>query len=104
MPCNSDLPLPPCPIGHGGDEEATTTEGANPYANMSARQRKMYELRQKLQQCRKANQTAVVAEKKRQSGKVGEGSWPGRGVAAFLTIFIFRFYYGGLVSVLSSPG
>jgi len=35
-------------------------------SKMSARQRKLYELKQKLGQCRKANQTAVIAEKKRE--------------------------------------
>lgn len=42
-------------------------EGADPYANMSARERKLHELRQKLSSCRKANQNAVIAEKKRES-------------------------------------
>ncbi|EFJ44934.1 hypothetical protein VOLCADRAFT_64247 [Volvox carteri f. nagariensis] len=38
---------------------------------MPAKQRKLLELRQRLQQCRKQNQNAVIAEKKRQ--KVGTG-------------------------------
>mmetsp|Transcript_29203 Transcript_29203/g.64548 ORF Transcript_29203/g.64548 Transcript_29203/m.64548 type:complete len:498 (-) Transcript_29203:188-1681(-) len=49
----------------GEDEDEALPEGADPYANMNPRQRKLYELRQKMQQCRKANQSAVIAEKKR---------------------------------------
>lgn len=48
------------------DDEGPPEEGVDPYAGMNDRQRKLYELRQRLQQCRKANQTAVVQEKKRQ--------------------------------------
>lgn len=47
--------------GEGEDDG----EGADPTEGMSARQRKLFELRAKLQQCRKANQSAVIAEKKR---------------------------------------
>ncbi|GIL91074.1 hypothetical protein Vretimale_9509 [Volvox reticuliferus] len=53
-----------------GDQPGTLSgdgcvEEADPYAGMSAKQRKLLELRQRLQQCRKQNQNAVVAEKKR---------------------------------------
>lgn len=48
-----------------GEEAGGVPEGADPYEGMSARQRKLHELRAKLQQCRKANQSAVIAEKKR---------------------------------------
>ncbi|GIL65939.1 hypothetical protein Vafri_19568 [Volvox africanus] len=47
-------------------------EEADPYAGMSAKQRKLLELRQRLQQCRKQNQNAVVAEKKRQKSPGAE--------------------------------
>ncbi|GFR39622.1 hypothetical protein Agub_g86 [Astrephomene gubernaculifera] len=58
-----------------GDEEAAGdggVEGADPYAGMSAKQRKLLELRQRLQQCRKQNQNAVIAEKKRQKSPGAE--------------------------------
>lgn len=42
-----------------------TEEGADPTAGMSAREKKLWELQQRLRQSRKANQLAVVAEKKR---------------------------------------
>ncbi|KIY98204.1 pre-mRNA-splicing factor SYF2 [Monoraphidium neglectum] len=48
--------------GAGGAEAAA---GGDPFAGLSARQRKLMELRQKLQQCRKANEHAVIAERKR---------------------------------------
>lgn len=41
-------------------------EPADPTAGMSARERKMYELQQRLRQSRKANENAVIAEKRRQ--------------------------------------
>ena len=41
-------------------------QGADPTAGMSARERKLYALQQRLQQSRKANENAVVAENKRQ--------------------------------------
>ncbi len=41
----------------------------DPMAGMNARQRKMYELKQKLRVGQKANQHAVIAERKRE--KVG---------------------------------
>jgi DNA segregation ATPase FtsK/SpoIIIE-like protein len=40
--------------------------GGDPYAGMNARQRKLYELKQKMQQARKANENAIIAERKRQ--------------------------------------
>ena len=54
--------------GGGGGEE----DGVDPYAGMNDRQKKLYELRQRLQQCRKANQSAVVQEKKRQKVRTQE--------------------------------
>ena len=41
-------------------------EPADPTVNMSAREKKMYELQQRLRQSRKANENAVIAEKRRQ--------------------------------------
>ena len=41
-------------------------EPADPTAGMSARDKKMYELQQRLRQSRKANENAVIAEKRRQ--------------------------------------
>ena len=51
----------------GDGEEGGEGDGevADPYAGMSARQRKLHDLRQKLQQCRKANEHAIIAERKR---------------------------------------
>ncbi|GAX82144.1 hypothetical protein CEUSTIGMA_g9572.t1 [Chlamydomonas eustigma] len=67
-PVSSDKPAEVEQGGDGEEEEGDLVEGVDPYANMNERQKKLYELRQRLQQCRKANQTAVVAEKKRQKG------------------------------------
>ncbi|GBF98417.1 peptidyl-prolyl cis-trans isomerase-like [Raphidocelis subcapitata] len=61
------------PEAAGGDEEEAEEGGAgagdgsvaDPFAGLSARQRKLMELRSKLQQCRKANEHAVIAERKR---------------------------------------
>jgi hypothetical protein len=69
----------PSVSGRGGEDEAADrgagsgaeaegeegSEAADPYAGMSARQRKLHDLRQKLQQCRKANEHAIIAERKR---------------------------------------
>ncbi|KAG2496151.1 hypothetical protein HYH03_005753 [Edaphochlamys debaryana] len=58
----------PGPGSEGGEEGAAgggEEEEADPYAGMSAKQRKLMELRSRLQQCRKQNQHAVIAEKKR---------------------------------------
>ena len=41
-------------------------EPADPTAGMSSREKKMYELQQRLRQSRKANENAVIAEKRRQ--------------------------------------
>jgi hypothetical protein len=52
------------------DEAAAAADGGggggDPYAGMNARQRKLYELKQKMQQARKANENAIIAERKRQ--------------------------------------
>ena len=58
---------------HTNEEEEGGREIFDPTSGMNDRQKKLYELRQRLQQCRKANQTAVVAEKKKQKGLVDEG-------------------------------
>jgi cyclophilin family peptidyl-prolyl cis-trans isomerase len=65
------------PSSRGGEEEeqqpdGEAVQGADPTAGMTAREKKMYELRQKLQQSRKANQNAVIAEKKRQRATTGQ--------------------------------
>eukprot|EP00803_Ostreobium_quekettii_P002717 evm.model.scf_361.10 EVM.evm.TU.scf_361.10 scf_361:88853-94390(-) len=49
-------------------------EGANPLAGLSGRKRKLYELRSRLQECRKANQHAVIAETKRRQVPNAENS------------------------------
>ncbi len=46
------------------------TEGADPTAGMGPRQKKLWELQQKLRASRKANQDAMVAEKRRQASSV----------------------------------
>lgn len=48
------------------ENEAGVAAVGDPYANMNSRQRKLYELKQKMQQARKANENAIVAERKRQ--------------------------------------
>ena len=59
------------PSGRGGSQEQGVIEKdgvevvVDPTQHMSARQRKLHELKEKLGQCRKANQGAVVQEKKR---------------------------------------
>ncbi|GLC37960.1 hypothetical protein PLESTB_001498000 [Pleodorina starrii] len=58
--------------GSGPGEDGGGVEGADPYAGLSAKQRKLLELRQRLQQCRKQNQNAVIAEKKRQKSPGAE--------------------------------
>lgn len=52
-----------------GAEEVAPGDLPDPTEGMTERQRKFYELQQKLQQSRRANHSAVVAEKKRE--KVG---------------------------------
>lgn len=47
------------------------TDGADPTAGMNPRQKKLWELRQKLRASRKQNQDAVVAEKRRQARPEG---------------------------------
>jgi protein subunit release factor A len=44
-------------------------DGVDPYAGMSERERKLAELQARLRQSRKANQNAVIAERRRE--KVG---------------------------------
>lgn len=59
--------------GGGGEEDAAAAAsdgeeegaGGDPYAGMNPRQRKLYELKQKMQQARKANENAIIAERKR---------------------------------------
>ncbi|KAG2448566.1 hypothetical protein HYH02_006457 [Chlamydomonas schloesseri] len=58
----------------GGGGGGGVVEGADPYAGLSAKQRKLMELRQRLQVCRKQNQGAVIAEKKRQKSPGAEAA------------------------------
>ena len=59
---------------HGGEDSGEEDlegaeghgDGSDPFAGMTAMQRKMYELKQKLRQGQKANQHAVIAERKRE--------------------------------------
>jgi hypothetical protein len=54
--------------GSDGDAAAAVGEGepaGDPCAGMNPRQRKLYELKQKMQQARKANENAIIAERKR---------------------------------------
>ena len=80
----------PGPGSEGGEEEGAggagggvVVEGADPFAGLSAKQRKLMELRQRLQVCRKQNQGAVIAEKKRQKvrSRGGDSPWKVRGEA-----------------------
>ncbi|PNW88621.1 hypothetical protein CHLRE_01g037400v5 [Chlamydomonas reinhardtii] len=71
----------PGPGSEGGEEEGAggagggvVVEGADPFAGLSAKQRKLMELRQRLQVCRKQNQGAVIAEKKRQKSPGAEAA------------------------------
>lgn len=57
-----------------GDGEGAEVQVADPTAGMSERQRRLYLVRQKLNQCRRANQNAVVAEKKREKMPVQDDS------------------------------
>jgi hypothetical protein len=41
-------------------------DGVDPYAGMSERERKLAELQARLRQSRKANQNAVIAERRRE--------------------------------------
>lgn len=56
---------------NGSEEEAGSAAAENgavadPFVDMNPRQRKLYELKQKMQQARKANENAIIAERKRQ--------------------------------------
>jgi hypothetical protein len=55
--------------GSSGDDAAAAEGdgggGGDPHAGMNPRQRKLYELKQKMQQARKANENAIIAERKR---------------------------------------
>lgn len=71
--------------GEDGTGEGVAAEGddggggavGDPYAGMNARERKLYELKQKMQQARKANENAVIAERKRQRVSEQQASGPG---------------------------
>lgn len=63
--------------GEGGGALAYPHGGGDPTAGMNPRQRKLYELQQRMRQARKANETAVVAEKRRQQS--GRGMQEGTG-------------------------
>ncbi|GMH44063.1 hypothetical protein BSKO_11997 [Bryopsis sp. KO-2023] len=58
----------------GSCEEAMLIEGADPLAGLSSRKRKLYQLKQKLNECRKANQHAVIAENKRKQAGRGHSN------------------------------
>ncbi|BDA48692.1 probable peptidyl-prolyl cis-trans isomerase at N-terminal half [Coccomyxa sp. Obi] len=53
------------------DSDEDLNEGADPTAGMNPRQKKLWELQQKLRASRKANQAAMVAEKRRQARPEG---------------------------------
>lgn len=53
------------PAGEGGEGYPAAQEGYDPTEGMNMRQRKLWELQQKLAASRRANQDAVVAEKRR---------------------------------------
>ncbi|GAB4822098.1 hypothetical protein N2152v2_009144 [Parachlorella kessleri] len=60
-------------------EEDGGQPGVDPTANMNARQKKLYELQQRMRQARKANENAVVAEKrKQQRGDKDDGGGDGK--------------------------
>ena len=53
-----------------GDEAADGADVPDPLAGMTAQQRKLFELKQKLRVGQKANQHAVIAERKREKVRV----------------------------------
>lgn len=55
-----------CCVNHCSTCASAAVEPADPTTGMSAREKKMYELQQRLRQSRKANENAVIAEKRRQ--------------------------------------
>ena len=55
-----------CSMNHCPTCAFAAVEPADPTTGMSAREKKMYELQQRLRQSRKANENAVIAEKRRQ--------------------------------------
>jgi hypothetical protein len=62
----------------GVTEDGESEEGGefvDPFASLTGRAKKLAELRQKLQQSRKANQAAVIAEKKRQKVSGATAQW-----------------------------
>ncbi len=69
----------------GGEQEGGGVGCVDPTAGMNARQRKLHELQQRMKAARKANEHAVVAEKRKQAaGKVeaaggGDGGPPRQG-------------------------
>jgi pre-mRNA-splicing factor SYF2 len=60
------------PPGEGSGEEGAPAP--DPTAGMNARQRKLYDLQQRIRQARKANEGAAVAERKRE--QLAEGAGP----------------------------
>jgi hypothetical protein len=54
--------------------DVTLQDGVDPFAGMSERERKLAELQARLRQSRKANQNAVIAERRRE--KVGTAGCP----------------------------
>lgn len=84
MPCCTNAEAAG-PSGQGAqaaaEEEAAEAQAPEvDVSSMSARQRKLYELQQKGELARKANQAAVVAEKKRE--RVSRGAGASVGISA----------------------
>lgn len=59
----------PAVAAGAGDAEGGAAD--DPYAGMNPRQRKLYELKQKMQAARKSNEKAIIAERKRQRVRLG---------------------------------
>eukprot|EP00879_Flechtneria_rotunda_P030282 GHRR01032897.1.p1 GENE.GHRR01032897.1~~GHRR01032897.1.p1 ORF type:complete len:300 (+),score=104.60 GHRR01032897.1:210-1109(+) len=67
------------PSGSGAAAEQAHGALDDPYAGMNPRQRKLYELKQKMQQARKANENAIIAERKRERAADAKGGGNGDG-------------------------
>ena len=79
------MPPPPRPDAGAAPGEAplpAALAAGDAYAGMDARARKLFELRLKLNESRKANQGAVVAEKRRRDTPAGDGAKRAEGAAA----------------------
>jgi len=73
------------------EEGGAAGGGVDPFAGLSGRQRKLLEIKQKLQQGRKANEHAVIAERKRMQVRgasgVQRGGW---GVVGLFWVPVMR--------------